>query len=53
MFQVFPYHLNVNAIIIIMQMKHTKNLNPKRSELGTTLELAELVSWRSVDVSVH
>ena len=22
---------------IIMQMKHTKNLNPERSELGTTL----------------
>ena len=28
---------------IVMQIQHTKNLNPERFELGTSFELAELV----------
>ena len=35
-----PYHISISfkcECYFIMQMKHTKNLNPERFELGTTL----------------
>ena len=43
---VWMYHLNVNAMHIIIQIQYTKNRNPGRFKLGTTL------SWpnRSIEL---